>query len=118
MEAKAIAKYIRMSPQKVRLVADLVRGKKVEDAVNLLHFTPKRAAKPVEKVLRSAVANALNNDEAAKLDPEQLFVREIQVNDGPTMRRYNPGPMGRASLIRKRSCHISVVVSDVPAKKK
>ncbi len=117
MEAKAIAKYIRMSPRKVRLVADLVRGKKVEAAVNMLHFTPRRAAKPVEKVIRSAVANAVNNQDSSNVDPEELFVREIQVNEGPTMRRYNPGPMGRASLIRKRSCHISVIVSDVPAKK-
>ena len=118
MEAKAIAKYIRMSPRKVRLVADLVRGKQVEEAINMLHFTPKRAALPVEKVVRSALANALNSETGAKLAPEDFRVKEIQVNEGPTMRRYNPGPMGRAGLIRKRSCHISVVVSDVPAKKK
>ena len=112
MEARALAKYIRMSPRKVRQVVDMVRGKPVEEAINFLHFTPKRASLPVEKVLRSAIANAMNMEEAAKLDPEDLFIKEIYVNQGPTMRRYNPGPMGRASLIRKRFCHISVIVSD------
>ncbi len=116
MEAKAIAKYIRMSPRKVRLVADMIRGKQVEEAMNLLHFSSKRASKPVEKTLRSAVANAMNKESAAKIDPEELYVNEIQINEGPTMRRYNPGPMGRASLIRKRSCHIHVTVSDVPVR--
>ena len=112
MEARAVARYVRMSPRKVRQVVDLIRGKSVEEAINLLHFTPKRGSMPVEKVLRSAVANATNKEEASKLDPEDLFVKEIWVDQGPTMRRYNPGPMGRASLIRKRSCHISIVVSD------
>lgn len=110
--ARAVAKYIRISPRKVRQVADLIRGKTVEDALNKLHFVTNRSTVPVEKVLRSAVANALNMDESSKLNPEDLLVKEIQVNEGPTMRRYNPGPMGRATLIRKRSCHISVVVSD------
>jgi len=110
--ARAVAKYIRISPRKVRQVADLIRGKSVEDALNKLHFVPNHSSVPVEKVLRSAVANAMNKDEASKLNPEDLVVQEIQVNEGPTMRRYNPGPMGRATLIRKRSCHVSVVVSD------
>lgn len=112
MEARANARYIRMSPRKIRQVADLVRGKSVEEAVNLLHFTPKRGSVPVEKLLRSAVANALNMEEASKLDPEDFFIKKIWVDQGPTMRRYNPGPMGRASLIRKRFCHISVIISD------
>lgn len=112
MEAKAIARYIRMSPRKVRLVVDLIRGKQVEEAVNMLHFIPNRGSKPVEKVLRSAVANALNKDETSKLNPEDFFVKEVKVDAGPTMKRFNPGPMGRASLIRKRSCHITVVVSN------
>lgn len=115
MEAKAIARYIRMSPRKVRLVVNLIRGKKVEEAVNMLHFIPNRGSKPVEKVLRSAVANALNKDETSKLNPEDFFVKEIKVDEGPTMKRFNPGPMGRASLIRKRSCHITVVVSNEAA---
>jgi large subunit ribosomal protein L22 len=112
MEAKAIAKYIRMSPRKVRQVVDMVRGKPVEEAINLLHFTPKRASDPVEKLLRSALANAMNHEDSSKLDPEDLYIKAITVDQGPTMRRYNPGPMGRASIIRKRFCHISVVVSD------
>lgn len=112
MEAKAFARYIRMSPRKVRQVVDLVRGRSVEEAINMLHFTPKRASNPVEKVLRSAVSNAMNSEEAAKLEPEDLFIKEIWVDQGPTMRRYNPGPMGRASVIRKRFCHISVIVTD------
>lgn len=114
MEAKAVARYIRMPARKVRQVVDLIRGRSVEEAINLLHFTPKRSALPVEKLLRSAVANAMNKkEEASKLDPEELFIKEIFVNDGPTMRRYNPGPMGRASIIRKRFCHISVIVADM-----
>jgi len=112
MEAKAVARYIRMSPRKVRQIVDLIRGRSVEEAINLLHFTPKRASVPVEKLLRSAVANAMNIDEASRLDADDLFIKEIMVDQGPTMRRYNPGPMGRASIIRKRSCHISVTVSD------
>ncbi len=112
MEAKAVARYIRMSPRKVRQIVDLIRGRSVEEAINLLHFTPKRASVPVEKLLRSAVANAMNMDEASRLDADDLFIKEIMVDQGPTMRRYNPGPMGRASIIRKRSCHISVTVSD------
>ena len=115
LEARAVTKYTRISPRKVRQVVDLIRGKSVEDAMNLLHFTVKGGADPVEKTLRSAVANAMNKEEAAKLDAEDLFIKEIKVDEGPTMRRYNPGPMGRASLIRKRSCHITVVVSDEAA---
>lgn len=112
MEAKAIARYIRMSPRKVRQVVDMVRGKSVEEAINLLHFTPKRASDPVEKVLRSALANAMNHEDSSKIDPDDLFIKSITVDQGPTMRRYNPGPMGRASIIRKRFCHISVIVTD------
>lgn len=114
MEAKAVARYIRMSPRKVRQVVDIIRGRSVEEAINLLHFTTKRGSSPVEKVLRSAVANAMNKEEASKLEPEDLFVKTICVDQGPTMRRYNPGPMGRANLIRKRFCHITVVVSNEP----
>jgi len=116
MEARAIAKYIRIAPRKVRLLADMIRGKGVDEAINLLHFTPKHGSVPVEKVLRSAIANAMNKEEGSKLDPEDLFVSEIQVNEGPTMRRYKPGAMGRASTIRKRSSHIIVVVADKAGK--
>jgi len=116
MEARAVARYIRMSPRKIRQVVDLVRGRSVEEAINVLHFTPKRGSLPVEKVLRSAVANAMMDASGSKLNPEDLFIKNIWVDQGPTMRRYNPGPMGRASIIRKKSCHISVVVTDERAK--
>jgi len=112
MEAKAVAKYVRMSARKVRQVVDMIRGKNVEEAINVLHFTPRRASVPVEKVLRSAVANAMNTEEGSKLDPENFYVKMAMVDEGPTMRRYRPGPMGRASIIRKRSSHITVVVSN------
>ncbi len=112
MEASAVAKYIRMSPRKVRQVADLIRGKSVEEAINLLHFTVKSGSAPVEKLLRSAMANAMNKEGAAKLDPDNFVVKNIWVDQGPTMRRYRPGPRGGASVIRKRSCHIAILVSD------
>jgi large subunit ribosomal protein L22 len=112
MEAKAVIRYIRMSPRKVRLVADMVRGKLVDDAINELHFIPQRASAPVEKGVRSAAANAVNVKTDAKINPDKLFIKAVWVDQGPTMRRYSPGPMGRASIIRKRSCHLTVVVSD------
>jgi large subunit ribosomal protein L22 len=112
MEAKAVTRYIRTSPRKARQVADLVRGKSVEEAINLLHFVPQHASTPVEKVIRSAVSNALNREEGSKLNPEDFYIKTIWVDHGPTMRRYSPGPMGRATIIRKRSCHVGVIVSN------
>lgn len=112
MEARAISKYIRMSPRKVRKVIDLIRGKSVDEAINLLHFVPNRSSQPIEKTLRSAVANMMNKEEASKLNPDDLVIKTIYVDQGPTMKRYRPGPMGRASIIRKRFCHITVIVSD------
>ncbi len=113
MEAKAHARYIRIAPRKVRLVADMIRGKRVEEALDHLHFTPKRAAKPVGKLLYSAVSNFMNTENAPNVDPEDLIIKSIWVNEGPTMRRYRPRAMGRASIIRKRFCHISIILSDV-----
>ena len=113
MEARAIAKYIRMSPRKVRIVADMVRGKEVEDALNILHFCPKEAAEPIEKALRSAVSNMLNVEGASsKVSQENLFVKEIRVDEGYRLKRFRAASMGRASPIRKRSCHIKVVVAE------
>jgi large subunit ribosomal protein L22 len=117
MESRARAKYIRTAPRKVRQVVNLIRGKSVDDAINQLHFIPKRGTAPVEKVLRSAVTNAMNRKDGSKLNSEDFFVKEIWVDQGPTMRRFSPGPMGRATVIRKRSCHITVVVSDRPKQK-
>lgn len=118
MEAKAVAKYVRMSPRKIRKVVNLIRGKSVNDAITVLHFIPQRASMPVEKILRSAAANAVNKEEGAKLNPDDLIIKEIRVDQGPSMKRYNPGPMGRASLLRKRFSHISVVVTNVKPKNK
>ncbi|MBV8516879.1 MAG: 50S ribosomal protein L22 [Acidobacteria bacterium] len=110
MEATATLKYLKASPQKVRLVADLVRGKKVEEALNILRFTRKTCAKDLEKLLRSAIANAENKEAGADVD--ELVVSKIYVNEGPREKRVQPAPMGRAYRIQKRQSHITVHVSD------
>jgi len=112
MEARAIAKYVRMSPRKVRRVADLIRGKNVGEAMNILHFTPKFAAEPIEKVLRSAVSNMLNFEGSSKVDPDDLYVKEIKVDGGVTLKRFRAASMGRAVRIRKRTSHITVTVAE------
>jgi large subunit ribosomal protein L22 len=117
MEARAVTKYVRMSPRKVRKVVNLIRGKSVNDAITALHFIPQRASMPVEKILRSAAANAVNKEEGAKLNPDELIIKEIRVDQGPSMKRNNPGPMGRSSVLHKRFSHITVVVTDVKSKK-
>jgi len=109
METRAVAKYLRLSPQKTRLSADLIRGKKVEEALNILTYTPKVGAKAVSKVVRSALANAGQNK---SIDVDTLFIKTIFINQGPTLKRFRPKPMGRAGRIRKRSCHITVVLSE------
>jgi large subunit ribosomal protein L22 len=110
MEATATLRYLKASPQKVRLVADLVRGKKVEEALNILRFTRKSCAKDLEKLLRSAVANAENKENAPDVD--ELVVSRIYVNEGPRERRIQPAPMGRAYQVQKRKAHVTVHVSD------
>ena len=102
---RAVAKYARIAPRKARLVADAVRGKSYPEAISTLRFTNKRAARIVGDVIESAAANAEHNMDA---DPEELFVREIRVDDGPTIKRYRARAMGRATMIRKRTSHISV----------
>ena len=111
MEAKAIHRYIGSSPRKMRLVVDLIRGISVDKANEILHFNTKHAYKDAEKVLRSAVANLMNKDDAGRIEPEELFVKEAFVNQGPTLKRISPAPMGRAYKIRKRSCHLTIVVA-------
>ena len=106
--ARATAKYIRISSRKVKIVIDLIRGKKVDDALAILMFTPKAAAPVVEKVLRSAIANAENNLE---LDRGTLYVAECFANQGPTLKRYWPRSHGRADQILKRTCHITIIVA-------
>jgi large subunit ribosomal protein L22 len=104
---KAVAKFVRIAPRKARLVADEVRGKSVPEAVTILQFTNKRAAGIVGEVIKSAAANAEHNDDA---DIEALFVRDVRVDEGPTIKRFRARAMGRATMIRKRTSHISVVL--------
>ena len=110
MEATATLKYLKASPQKVRLVADLVRGRKVDEALHILQFTKKSCAKDLEKLLRSAIANAENREAGADVD--DLVVSKIYVNEGPREKRVQPAPMGRAYRVQKRKSHITVHVSD------
>lgn len=111
LEARAIARWVRIAPRKMRLVIEMVRGETVRSAVNKLHFSTKRASEPVEKTIRSALANLMVMEEAAKLDPADVYVKEIRVDEGPTIRRWKPRAMGRASRIRKRTSHLTVVVA-------
>jgi large subunit ribosomal protein L22 len=113
MQAKAEARYIRVSAQKARLVVDLIRGKQAGAAINLLRAANKRIAPTVEKVLHSAIANAQNRNE--DVDVDQLFVSEAYVNEGPRSKRVRPAPMGRAYRYQRRSAHIVVKVSDKEA---
>ena len=108
MEAKAIAKYVRISPLKVNYICAEIRGKQVDEALSILKFTPKRGAKELYKVLNSAVANAENN---LNLNRDELIVKEAYANDGPTMKRFHPKAKGMAYPILKRSSHIGVVVA-------
>ena len=128
MEVRAQLRFLRATPRKVRLVADLIRGKGVQEAVNILHLTNKHAAKDLEKLLKSAIANAENRDEP--VDVDRLFVKEVMVDGGPTMKRFRPAPMGRGFRVLKRSSHVTVkldtrkgesetkVVETKPAEKK
>jgi len=109
LEAKAMAKYIRISPRKVRQVVNLVRGKKIEEALAILKFTPKDAASAIAKVVKSAVANAEHNLE---LNRDALYISGIYVDQGPTLKRFTPRAQGRADLKRRRTSHITVVVSE------
>ena len=112
MEARAIARQVRMSPRKVRLVVDQIRGKSVNEAYAILQFSKKAAADPVGKTLRSAVANARNKaeDSGDVLDVDELMVATAFVDEGPTQMRWRAAAMGRAAPLRKRTSHITVVV--------
>jgi large subunit ribosomal protein L22 len=109
MEAKAIARHVRIAPRKARLVMDLIRGKQVGEAMAILRHTPKSASPVIEKVLNSAIANAEHN---LSLDPNNLVISQAFVNEGPTMKRFRPRAMGRASKINKRTSHITLVVAE------
>jgi len=109
METRAVAKYIRISPQKARLVADVVRGQDVETAITTLRFMPRKAARILRKVVESAVANA---EQTENMDVDTLYVKEIRINGGPMLKRFRPRAMGRATRILKRTSHITVVVDE------
>lgn len=109
MEARAVGKYIRISPQKARLVADVVRGMNVDQAITTLKFMPKKGAGILRKVIESAVANATQDDQ---VDVDNLFVKKIDVDGGPSLKRIRPRAMGRATRIIKRTSHITVVLDE------
>ena len=109
MEAKAIARFIRISPQKARLVADVVRGHDVEKAISTLRFMPKKGARIIRKIIESAVANASQNQ---TIDVDTLYIKKINVDGGPMLKRMRPRAMGRATKILKRTSHITVVLEE------
>ncbi len=117
MEAKAINRFIGTSPRKMRLIIDLIRNKSVGDALNILHFSPKHASKAAEKVLRSAIANIQNKDDAGRVDTDSLYVKECFVDGGPSMKRILPAPQGRAFRMLKRSNHVTIIVAQRDVKK-
>ena len=111
MEVKAHLRYLRTAPRKVRLVADLIRGKEVKEAKEILNFCKKRAAKPLLKLLNSAVANATHN---FNLKEENLFISKILVNEGPRLKRIFPRARGRRDIIQKKMSHITIVLEEKP----
>lgn len=116
MEIKASAKFVRTSPKKMRLVVNLVRGLDVDEAIIQLNFSKKDAALPVSKLIKSAIANGAESDD---LKSNNLFIKEIRVDEGPTLKRWMPRAMGRATPIRKRSSHIKLILAEkVPTEKK
>lgn len=109
MQSKAVARTVRIAPRKVRLIADLVRGKEVGEAISILKLTNKRSSPVVEKLVKSAVANAEHNYD---MDIDNLYISEIYADEGPTLKRFRPRAQGRASKINKRTSHITVVVEE------
>lgn len=110
MEARAVGKYIRISPQKARIVADVVRGMNVDQAITTLKFMPKKGAGILRKVVESAVANAAQDDQ---LDVDSLFIKKIFIDGGPSLKRIRPRAMGRATRIIKRTSHITVILDEM-----
>ncbi|MBT8333053.1 MAG: 50S ribosomal protein L22 [Deltaproteobacteria bacterium] len=110
MEARAVGKYIRISPQKARIVADVVRGMNVDQAITTLKFMPKKGAGILRKVVESAVANAAQDDQ---LDVDNLFIKRIFIDGGPSLKRIRPRAMGRATRIIKRTSHITVILDEM-----
>ena len=112
MEAKAVEKYLSMSPRKVKYIIDMVKDKKVEEAMDILTFTHRQAAGAVKKAIQSASANAMENFKEYKVRQEDLFIKEIFVTEGPSLKRFKPRARGKADRILKRSSHITVFVTD------
>ena len=112
MEAKAIARHIHQSPRKIRKTLDNVRGLKVGDALNQLHFSPEKAASVIEKTLRSAVSNLMSQNEELNIDPDGLGIKEAFVDGGPVMKRFRAASMGRASRLRRPTSHVTIVVTN------
>ena len=114
MEFRAQARFMRVSPQKARLVLDLIKGRRVEDALNTLMFTKKRVAPTIEKLLRSAVENAnyANTEKGVDVDIDSLYVKRAVANDGPRMKRIRPAPMGRAYRYQRRMAHIEIALAE------
>jgi large subunit ribosomal protein L22 len=118
MEVKATSRYIRMSPRKIRRVAELVKGESVDRAFAILELTHKAASKALYKTLKSAASNAIAAEGSAKIKVENLFVKHIKIDGGPTWKRIRPTGMGRAYVIRKRTAHISVILEEKMQKPK
>ncbi len=117
MEFTAKAKYMRVSPQKARLVLDMIKGRRVEEALNFLEFTNKRVAPLVHKLVRSAVENAnyLSTEKGVDVDLDRLYVKSAIANEGPRMKRIRPAPMGRAYRYQRRIAHMEIVLAEKPA---
>jgi large subunit ribosomal protein L22 len=109
METRAVAKFVRISPRKIRLVMDQVRGKQVGEALNMLSFAPQRGARILKKLVNSAIANAEQN---AGVDVDSLYIMRVYADEGPTLKRWRPRAQGRATSIRKRTSHLTVVLNE------
>jgi large subunit ribosomal protein L22 len=109
METRAVARFVRMSPRKIRLIMDQIRGRKVDEALNMLSFSPQKGARILKKLVRSAVANAEQN---SSMDVDSLFIKRVFADEGPTLKRWRPRALGRATRIRKRTSHLTVVLDE------
>lgn len=110
MEAKAVARFVRISPRKIRLIMDEIRGKQIEEAVNMLSFAPQKGARILKKLINSAVANAEGN---ADVDIDALYIKRIYADEGPSLKRWRPRALGRASKIIKRTSHLTVILDEI-----
>ena len=117
MEARALKRHIGSSPRKMRLVVDLIRNKRVDEAVNILKFTNKNSAKVVEQTVVSAYSNLVNKMDSGRLNQSEVVIKEAFVNGGPSMKRVLPAPQGRAFRIQKRSAHLTIIVEQLEEKK-